>query len=233
MPDKPGMPETGVGATSLPRPGRFMLELILAFILIRLPYISVPFQWLESFFHEFSHALATLISGGEVSHIQLFSNGAGYCYASGGWPVLIGFAGYGGAALWGYLMYSMATRPGWIKASYAFLGTLVAGSLLLWARDILTIVILLSLSALFYLPLKFAANQWLLMLLRVMSLMVMLNAMTSPFALVGLEGKGDAQLLANLTWVPGWIWIALWLLASALALLMTWRRVEAAAGEKV
>ncbi|MCF1458054.1 MAG: M50 family metallopeptidase [Shewanella sp.] len=209
-----------------------MLELILAFMLIRLPYISVPFQWLESFFHELSHALATLVTGGDVSHIQLFSSGAGYCYASGGWPVLIGFAGYGGAALWGYLMYNMATQPRWIKASYAFLGTLVAASLLLWARDMLTIAILLALSALFYLPLRLAANQWLLMLLRVMSLMIMLNAMSSPFALVGLEGEGDAQLLADLTWVPGPIWIALWLLASALALLMTWRRVAVAVGEK-
>lgn len=200
----------------------------MALVLVRLPFISIPFQWLESFFHELSHALATVVSGGIVSHIQLFPNGAGYCFASGGWPVLIGFFGYAGAALWGYIMYTMATRQDWIKISYAALGALVAVTTLLWARDALTLIILLVLGALFLLPLRFSQNRLLQTLLRVMALMVMLNALTSPFALMGPEGKGDAKILSNLTWVPGWIWISLWLVCSALALYFTWKKVEKA-----
>ncbi|MCL1039097.1 M50 family metallopeptidase [Shewanella submarina] len=220
------MPEQS--GSGLPRPGRFMLELILALILVRLPFISIPFQWLESFFHELSHGLATVISGGVVSHIQLFPNGAGYCFSAGGWPVLIGFSGYFGAALWGYLMYQMATRPAWVKVSYGILTALVALTTILWARDLLTLIILIALGILFLAPLRFAQSNLLMTLLRVMALMVMLNALTSPFALMGLEGKGDAQLLSSLTWIPGWIWISIWLVCSALALYFTWRRVEAA-----
>ncbi len=113
-PDSPAADNAFVKPShSLPLPGRglFLLELLLALMLTHLPYVSVPFKWLESYFHELSHALATLLSGGIVNHIQLFPNGAGFCFSQGGWPLLIGFSGYLGAAFWGCLLYHLATWP--------------------------------------------------------------------------------------------------------------------------
>ncbi|ASJ96584.1 M50 family metallopeptidase [Shewanella marisflavi] len=215
--------KAGVPSRSL-----FMIELLLALALTRIPYLSVPFKWLESYFHEASHALATLLSGGLVSHIELYPNGAGLCVSQGGWPVLIGFAGYFGASLWGLLIFHLATWARGIRLSFSFLGLMVALSILFWGRDLLTIFILFVLSLLFFLPLKLSQSPILTFSLRVMALMIMLNALASPTVLLGMPGRGDAAMLAQQTWIPAWIWVGIWLLSSLAMLWICWRRVEQA-----
>ncbi|MFV7770359.1 MULTISPECIES: M50 family metallopeptidase [Shewanella] len=215
--------KAGVPSRSL-----FMIELLLALALTRIPYLSVPFKWLESYFHEASHALATLLSGGLVSHIELYPNGAGLCVSQGGWPVLIGFAGYFGASLWGLLIFHLATWARGIRLSFSFLGLMVALSILFWGRDLLTISILFVLSLLFFLPLKLSQSPILTFSLRVMALMIMLNALASPTVLLGMPGRGDAAMLAQQTWIPAWIWVGIWLLSSLAMLWICWRRVEQA-----
>ncbi|GIU43026.1 M50 family metallopeptidase [Shewanella algidipiscicola] len=216
-------------AISIPSRGQFIVELLLALVLTRIPYISVPFKWLESYFHEISHGLATLITGGVVSHIQLFPNGAGLCFSQGGWPVVIGFAGYFGAALWGLLIFNLATWRQWIRLSFAVLGLAVLLTMLLWGRDLLTLGILSLLALLFLLPLKLSHSPILTLSLRVMALMVMLNALASPTVLFGLTGLGDAAMLAQLTWLPAVFWVTLWVLTSLLMLWLCWRRIDDAA----
>ncbi|MCL1140387.1 M50 family metallopeptidase [Shewanella pneumatophori] len=219
-------PQSTSGA---PSRTRFLIELFLAFIVTRIPFVSVPFKWLESYFHELSHALATVFSGGVVSHIQLFPNGAGLCFSQGGWPMLIGFAGYFGAALWGYLIFMFATWPKGIRLSFALLGSAVVLTILLWARDFLTVVILACLAILFLLPLKLKQNRFLASGLRVIALMIILNALASPMVLLGLEGQGDANMLAGESWLPAWFWVFVWLATSAAMLFLCWRRVDSAA----
>ncbi|TRY15277.1 M50 family metallopeptidase [Shewanella hanedai] len=221
-------PQNSSGA---PSRSRFFFELMFAFLITRLPFISVPFKWLESYFHELSHGLATILTGGSVSHIQLFPNGAGLCFSQGGWPVVIGFSGYFGAALWGYLIFILATWPKGIRVSFAFLGSAVVLTTLLWGRDILTISILACLAVLFLLPLKLNKNRFMGSGLRVMALMIMLNALASPTVLLGLSGKGDASMLATETWIPAWIWVFIWLAISASMIFLCWRRVDNAAAK--
>ena len=175
--------------SAIPSRGRFMIELLLAFLLTRFPYISIPFKWFESYFHELSHGIATLLTGGTVSHIQLFPNGAGLCFSQGGSSVLIAYAGYFGAALWGYTIFLLATQKRTIRFTLSLLGITVAASLLFWARDVLTIIILSVLIILFLLPLKLKNSSLLNSLLRILGLMIMLNAMASPMVLLGLSGS--------------------------------------------
>ncbi len=210
----------------VPSRSQFIIELLLALALTRIPFISVPFNWLETYFHELSHALATLFTGGVVSHIQLFSNGAGLCFSQGGWSVVIGFAGYFGAALWGYLLFNLAIWQRGIQLSYACLGAGVFLTLLMWGRDLLTIIILLVLGLIFLLPLKLNQNPMLSIALRIIALMVMLNALASPAVLLGLQGRGDAHMLAQQTWIPTWIWVFIWVAASGAMLWLCWRRVN-------
>ncbi len=213
-------------SSALPSRSLFIIELVLALLLTRIPYLSVPFKWLESYFHELSHGIATLLSGGVVSHIQLFPNGAGFCFSQGGWPMLIGFAGYLGAACWGYLLYLLATWPRGIRISFALLGILVVLSGVFWGRDLLTLVILAVLAVIFFLPLKLSQHKILTQFLRIVALMIMLNALASPTVLLGLSGQGDGVILAQLSWIPAWIWVGLWLGSSALALFGAWRRID-------
>ncbi|GGP53286.1 M50 family metallopeptidase [Shewanella saliphila] len=212
--------------SATPSRGRFMLELLVAFLLTRLPFISIPFKWLESYFHELSHGIAALLTGGIVSHIQLFPNGAGLCFSQGGISMVIAYAGYFGAALWGYVIFLLATKRSSIRFTLGLLGLTVAASLVFWARDILTIAILLVLTILFLLPLKLKNSSVLNTLLRILGIMIILNAMASPMVLLGLSGQGDAVMLAQLTWIPAWIWVMTWLLFSGLMLWLCWQKVD-------
>lgn len=217
------MPE--LPASTLPSRSRFIVELIIAVTLTRLPYISVPFKWLESYFHEVSHGLVAILTGGQVSHIQLFPNGAGLCFTQGGSSVAIAFAGYFGAAIWGWLIFSLATSNIKVRFSLGLLAASVLISLIFWARDLLTIVIIFSLLVLFLLPLKLPHWASLQSLLRMLGLMIMLNAMASPTVLFGLSEQGDAVRLAEITWIPAWIWVIAWLSASATMLWFSWSSV--------
>lgn len=218
----------GTAAGGVPSRGLFVIELVFALLITRIPYLSVPFKWLESYFHELSHGIATILSSGIVSHIQLFPNGAGFCFSQGGAPLLIGFAGYFGAACWGYLIYLLATWPKGIRVSFALLGALVVLSGLLWGRDLLTLAILAVLTIILLLPLRLSQNKILTQFLRIIGLMIMLNALASPTVLLGL-GQGDAVMLAERSWIPAWIWVGMWLLSSICALYFAWRRVDKAA----
>ncbi|UCX04631.1 M50 family metallopeptidase [Shewanella glacialimarina] len=213
-------------SSGIPSRGRFVLELIVAFLLTRLPFISVPFKWFESYFHELSHGIATIMSGGVVSSIQLFPNGAGLCYSQGGNAIFIAFAGYLGAALWGYLIFLLATWRDGIRFTLSLLAFTILASIILWARDLLSIAILLCLTGLILLPLKLKNSRPLNSLLRILGLMIILNAMASPMVLFGLAGQGDAAALAQMTWIPAWIWVVIWLVVSCGMLWLSWQKVD-------
>jgi hypothetical protein len=220
------MPDLAGPTSALPSRTRFILELIAAFVITRLPFINVPFKWLESYFHELSHGVGAILTGGAVSHIQLFPNGAGLCFTQGGSSVVTAFAGYFGAALWGWLIFSLPKSNNKARASLVLLGLCVLMSLVLWARDLLTIVILFSLLVLFLSPLKLPNWAGLQSLLRMLGLMVILNAMASPMVLFGLSGQGDAVKLAELTWIPAGLWVLVWLASSATILWFCWSSVS-------
>ncbi|MCD8475334.1 MAG: M50 family metallopeptidase [Shewanella fodinae] len=209
----------------IPGKAQFFVELILALVLSRLPYVSLPFHWLESYFHELSHAIAAVISGGVVSQIRLFPDGSGLCFSQGGWPVLVGFSGYTGAALWGTLLFFhvlSATRYS-PKLSGSWAGGITDVGIV--GRDLLSIAIMLSLSVLFLLPLKLTYSTLLRGSLRLVAMIVMLNALASPAVLLGLGQRGDAALLAQMTLIPAVIWVALWFAVGLGALYLCWRVV--------
>jgi hypothetical protein len=79
---------------------------------------------------------------------------------------------------------------------------------------------------LFLLPLKLKNSSLLNSLLRILGLMIILNAMASPMVLLGLSGQGDAVMLAKITWLPAWLWVMTWLAFSGFMLWRCWRKVD-------
>ncbi|MDG1733574.1 MAG: M50 family metallopeptidase [Thalassotalea sp.] len=189
----------------------FWLLLILAIALKQIPYVTIPFNWLESYFHEISHGLAAVISGGRIVQIQLFTNGAGLCTTLGGSAFLIAFSGYAGAVAWGVLIYKIAD----LKSSYSkyfsyFILALLLISCVLWVRDFLTLFICALLIVLFLLSVKISHFQLLPLVLKIIALMVLLNSFQSPLYLIDGRGIGDGSALSEITFIPEFIWIALW-----------------------
>lgn len=199
----------------------FWVLFLIALIILQLPFISIPFKWLESYFHEISHGLTALITGGSIIQIQLFPNGAGLCTTRGGSAFFISLMGYGGAILWGSLIFSLASMHRKVAHIFSILlVVLLVSSVLLWVRDLLTAFIVLVLLALVLVQLKFSSQKYLQKLLQLTGLLVLLNSLLSPLYLLDGQARGDGAALADITYIPEIIWVAIWF---ATALFATYR----------
>lgn len=203
----------------------FFILLIAAIVIKQLPFISIPFNWLESYFHEISHGLAAIVTGGHIIRIQLFDNGAGLCTTRGGIGFIITFAGYAGATLWGWGLYQLASahqRVAQIFSVLVFL--LIVSSILLWGRDFLTWFILAVLAILFLFTIKVKKLHYLQLLLQLFGLLILLNSLSSPYYLLDGRSIGDGAALASMTFVPEIVWILIWFLLAVVALYSLYKK---------
>lgn len=183
--------------------------------------LSQPFRWAETFYHESSHALACLLTGGRVARLTLHWRGGGSLTSRGGSRLLILLAGYPGAALWGAAIYlgghALQTQglQLWLMLELAFLGL----AALLWARNLTTWLIMGLIGGTYALALNFPHHTALPWLVQFVGLYVLLNAIRAPLHLIDGQHVGDGAQLADLFLiVPEIIWVALWF-AFGLALL--------------
>ncbi|MBA6225166.1 M50 family metallopeptidase [Colwellia sp. MB02u-18] len=197
---------------------KFWLMLFTVIIILQLPFISIPFKWLESYFHEISHGLTALLTGGSIVQIQLFPNGAGLCTTRGGSAFFISLMGYGGAILWGSLIYYLASSHRKTAQIFSILLIgLLASSILLWVRDLLTLFIVVVLLMLVIAQLKYSSQKHLQTLLQLTGLLVLINSLMSPLYLLDGQAKGDGAALANMTFIPEIIWVVIWFSAALFA----------------
>jgi len=197
----------------------FFILLFIAILIKQLPLVSIPFNWLESYFHEVSHGIAAILTGGNVLRIQLFANGAGLCTTQGGIGFIITFAGYAGASLWGWGIYKLAGAHQKVAQGFSVLiFILLISSLVFWGRDVLTWIILGVLAALFLLTIKLQKLHYLQRLMQLFGLLILLNSLSSPSYLLDGRHLGDGAALASMTFIPEIIWVLIWFLIALFAL---------------
>jgi len=205
---------------------QLILFIAAAFIIDYLPFINLPFLWSETFFHEISHGLAALLTGGMIHNITLSFNGSGVCTTSGGMHFLISFSGYAGSALWGLLIYSVAGTLSQKKAKFmtGIMVVMLVVTLLLWARDVSTIIILLVLLLMYAIPLVKSLWFSVKFFIQLVGIFVMLDAIRSPLYLLDGRDLGDGASLAQLTGLPEFLWVALWFVIAVGCLYRLWAR---------
>jgi hypothetical protein len=197
----------------------FFILLFVAIVIKQLPLVSIPFNWLESYFHEVSHGIAAMLTGGEVLRIQLFTNGAGLCTTQGGISFVISFAGYAGATLCGWGIYKLASAHKKIAQIFSIsLFLLLLSSIVFWGRDLLTWFILGVLACLFLLTIKLHKTYYLQRLMQLIGLLILLNSLSSPSYLLDGRHLGDGAALASITYIPELIWVFIWFSIALLAL---------------
>jgi len=207
---------------------KFILLIILAFVIDYVPFIKMPFLWSETFFHELSHGLMALVTGGKIVSITLDYSGSGLCVYRGGIRTLVSFAGYAGSGVWGLLIYISVGYKANYKASYIalFLMLLILTVLVLWAQNISSVLILLALLSM-YLGLFIKKQLSILrLLLQFVGVFVMLDAIRSPLYLLDGKNLGDGAQLSQLTWVPEIAWVLIWVATSVTCLLLAWRHTK-------
>ena len=204
---------------------RLILFIVAAFIVDYLPIINLPFLWSETFFHEISHGLAALLTGGSIHTISLHFNGSGLCVTSGGVRFIVTFFGYAGSALWGLLIYRVASAlsPSSSKIMIVTMLSMLTLTLVLWARDLPTITILVVLLLMYGLPLY--KSLWISVksFIQLVGIFVLLDAIRSPLYLLDGRDLGDGATLAELTWIPEVAWVAVWFMIALGCLYFLWK----------
>lgn len=198
-----------------------LLALMVAVWLLWNTQVIYPLKILVVFFHELSHGLAALITGGRIVEIHLTAAEGGLCITEGGSRFLILTAGYLGSLAFGGTILMLAAktkRDRWISRA---LGAIVLIVCLIWVRPVLgfgflfaAIAGLALLVTGHYLPAH--TNDLLNKTIGLTScLYAVMDIKSDILDRPGLPS--DATQLAEQTGIPGTLWGVAWI-AVALAL---------------
>lgn len=190
-----------------------------AFLASRVPLLHVPFEWFETYFHEMSHGIAAVLTGGEIRRLELRFDGSGTLWHAGSWlPPVVSFAGYAGSFFFGAILYLAASATAPQSAGRWGLGLAVAvgASAALWVRDLQTLVVCAVLMAAFLGLWKLGGNRLTQWLLQFIGVYVVVAAFYSPtWLLWDGSGHSDAAALRRATGLPEVVWIVAWLVVGA------------------
>lgn len=188
--------------------------------------VLLPFKLLSVMGHETGHAVASLLVGGTVDSVSLRPNESGQCLSKipDGFfaKTLVYSGGYVGSAIIAVallvLTYRFSARRFMLAAACAWL--VLMG--IFFARDGFTLIFCVVMAALFAAGAKFLPEG------AVGVLNLFIAAFTALYALMDLKddlwnravrSQSDAQLLADVTIVPAFVWAVLWTLVSVAVLL--------------
>lgn len=117
--------------------------------------LILPIKLMTVFFHELSHGLAAILTGGRIVKIDLNFNQGGVCYHQGGWFLIVASAGYLGSLLWGSGIFLASLIKGISRKVFQAIAVILLITTLLWIRNFQAIIITISIAAaLFYISSK-------------------------------------------------------------------------------
>jgi len=218
--------EPTVGA---PKPERrtanramLVLAVIAALVVGNTPivrWVLYPLRLFVTFLHEACHAVAALATGGHVYSITVGFDAGGLTQSEGGWGFLIASAGYVGTALLGAAMLMWGTRPRRVRPALVLLALASVAVAIFFARNVVGVgtglvmgIVLIAASKMRPIPMTY--------LYQFLAVQISLNAFSDLLAAWFLNGQGvrtDAALMAQITHVPGGLWIVVWMVISLLA----------------
>lgn len=182
-----------------------------------------PLKVLVVFFHEGSHALATLLTGGTVIEMEIVAAQGGHVLSRGGWPFVIISAGYLGSLLWGSMILVLASRSKADRAIMAALGIVMLSLTVLYVRNGYGLSFGLLGAALALASAKFLPVWWNDVALKFIGLVTMMYVPLDIFSdtLARSHLQSDARILADYLGGPTMFWGALWLLISVASIALT------------
>ena len=199
----------------------FLVIVLIAIFFLWNHIILFPLKVLVVFFHESSHALMTVLTGGKVETLVVNANQGGYVISRGGSRFLILSAGYLGSLVWGAVIYLIAVRTRKDKTAMAILGGMIVGIALLFGGNLFGIGFCL-LSGVIMIGLGFKASEKVNdFILRLIGLTNMIYAPLDIYSdtISRSHLRSDAYMLAEEFGGATLIWGGLWLVISVVVVI--------------
>lgn len=200
-----------------------LLGLVVVAALFWNTWAVYPLKILVVFFHELSHGLAALLTGGSIVRIEVVAQEGGLCVTRGGNRFIMLSAGYLGSLVWGGVILVLAARTHLDKIISAVLGVMLVLITLLYVRPFGGfgfVFGLLSGAALIAIGVFLSEdiNDPLLRLIGLTSCLYAVLDIKSDI-IDRPHLRSDAVMLADLTHIPALVWGILWILIAVVAAL--------------
>jgi uncharacterized protein with PQ loop repeat len=171
------------------------------------------------------HALAALLTGGQVLSIQIFPDEGGLTTTQGGWLFIILSAGYVGSLVAGGVLLYLSSYRAWGRRLMVMLAVLLVVSTLLFFRNGFAVLYgLLAAAAMFFSAYRLPAevNAYIVRFIAVASCLYAILDIRSDLFVTHLATESglvnDAVALYQLTGLPAIVWAMLWMAGSLILL---------------
>ena len=204
-----------------------LLALIAAIALLWQTPAVLPLKILIVFLHELSHAIAVLLTGGEVISLTVDAQQGGAVMSRGGSRFLSLSAGYVGSLLIGMALLLVAIRTRWDKTILALLGLVMIGVALAYIRDWFAIGFALITGAAMMATSRYLRREINDLILRVIGLSSMIYVPLDVFSdtIARSHLRSDARMLAEEFGGATLFWGGLWLVISLAVIFWSLRHV--------
>ncbi|MBI3272885.1 MAG: M50 family metallopeptidase [Planctomycetes bacterium] len=186
--------------------------------------VLYPLKLLVVFMHESGHAIATWLTGGSVLGIEIDAHERGVTTTLGGWRLVTLSGGYLGSTVIGALLL----RAAWSREIGRYvlrgLAVLLGLAILIAVRDFFTILFCALTGLALFLagwkaspPVQRAIGTFLGVtscLYAVIDIKDDVLTAGGRLTFMGGANKSDAQQLAELTWIPAFVWGLAWIAIS-------------------
>jgi hypothetical protein len=177
--------------------------------------VVYPLKILVVFFHELSHGLMAVLTGGEIREIEVVAAQGGHCITAGGSRIMTLTAGYLGSMVWGGVILLIAARTRFDRPLMAALAVMLVTITLLFVRPFAGFGFGFGCAAACALALMsaFLPARACDLVLRVIGLTNCLYAIADikSDVLDRPELRSDAAMLAEITHMPTVVWGVVWI----------------------
>jgi len=204
---------------------QFIAMVAAVFLLWNTP-LMIPLKILTVFFHELSHALAALLTGGSVESISISPRQGGLTTTRGGSLFWITSAGYIGSLLFGVALFVLALKSRADKLVMAALGGLLLLVAALYMRTVFALGFTVVSGVAMIITAKYLPQQASDATLRVIGLTSMVyvpfDILSDTILRAGL--RSDAYNMAQQFGGATAMWGGLWLLLSVAVIWITLKK---------
>jgi hypothetical protein len=182
--------------------------------------ILYPLKLLVVFFHESSHALATILTGGIVKELVINHQQGGHVISQGGNEFIIISAGYIGSLLWGVVIFVATVKSVYDKVIMAVLGVTIITITIVLSSSLFSWLFGLLSGGAMLLMAKFLADKYNDFALRLIGLTSMMYAPLDIYSdtISRSHLESDAYFLAEYTGGTTLFWGSVWILISVMVI---------------
>jgi len=184
--------------------------------------IVYPVKLLSIYFHEMSHSIVTLITGGKVTYVGITSNLGGITNSQGASDSAVLISGYLGSTIFGILTYLFSSKRDFSRVYLVFLSILFLAFSTFMVKNSYGVVAGVIIAVIFF-ALVFIKNQiFLSILLKIIALINMAYVINDVIhdTFVTVNIYSDAARLEQLTGYSDNIWGILWIAVAVIAFII-------------